>query len=637
MDFNKTQSIYEANLNALRESAPDLVKKLSHFSPSPLFHLIHSDSSDPTLELEIGKGAKSILFHSRRDPKKEALRQIELQASDLPCFYFFAGLGLGYTLEALVEHYPKTINAILLLERDLTIFYYFLHRRDWSLLFSNPRFRIVISENPETITQDAMPFLPQIMSGGVRFIDHKPSFQIYPTFYTDAIEQFRLLLKRAAVESEFLIQHGALIQRNAILNLPAMCASHGLGPLRGFYRDQPAVLIGAGPSLNKNLHLLAVHRSKVLVFCVDTCYRLVREHGIIPDFVSAIDPTDLNVTHFEDIEPDPREVLIFESDVHPDIPRKWTGSSIFLNSEKAAINRWIEEIAGPFGNFEPGLSVGHTLFNAAAWMHCNPIILIGYDLAYPEEGGGTHADGTLYKRLVKKAVQEENHIILQPAPFHPSPCTEKIEWVLGVRGRKVPTSKTMAVFLRELSDRIKESKLTIFDATEGGALIEGTIPSRLDSILSTLESRPPLGDIVPFLEEHRDPQDEQRLLAFDQLIEGLQSAQDMAREAYNRSMALLMQYEDVSNHPVMDEEEWEKIDHAFWTIYRSDHIQTALGQALFSSLFLFLRQKREDDIPNRLTKYASVFKSVIQLSEEFIPYVQNSRDQIAQSCQDPPL
>ncbi|MGC9327550.1 MAG: hypothetical protein ACP5I1_07940, partial [Candidatus Hinthialibacter sp.] len=99
-DFNKTQSIYERNLNALRENAPDLAQKLAHFSPSPYFHLLHSDASDPTLELEIPKETKSILFHSRHDPKKEAIRQIESQASDFPCFYFFAGLGLGYTLEA---------------------------------------------------------------------------------------------------------------------------------------------------------------------------------------------------------------------------------------------------------------------------------------------------------------------------------------------------------------------------------------------------------------------------------------------------------------------------------------------------------------------------------------------------------
>lgn len=628
---NKHKSFFETNLNALRNNDPGLADRLANHFPSSRLHWIDSATNEPTLELDSLEGA-SLLFHSRHDPMREALRQIESLSPDSPSVYLFAGLGLGYSLEALWEQYPKTIGALLLLERDLDAFYYFLHRRDWSLLLVNPRVRIVITDSPEKFICDTQSFLPHIMGSGIRFVDHRPSFELHPAFYSAAIQQFRLFLKHAAAESEFLIQHGALIQRNAILNLPAMCGSHGLGPLRGYYRNQPAVLIAAGPSLNRNLHQLIPHRSKVLVFCVDTVYRLVREQGIVPDFVAATDPTELNAGHFEGVESDPREVLIFESDVHPDIPGKWNGSKIFLNSEKAAINRWIEEIAGPFGSFDQGLSVGHTLFNSAAWMQCNPIILIGYDLAYPIDGGYTHAAGTRYNRSVEKASFENDRVTVQSASFHPADTHERIEWVLGVRGERVPTSKTMAVFLRELSERVKKTNLTVFDATEGGALIVGTIPTQLSSVLSSLEDRKSTYEIVPFLVANRDPQDVRRLQAFDALLDGLQAILRAAQKGVERSRALIGKGKDDPALALRETPEWREIDGLFWEVYRDANVQTALGQALFPCMFLYIRQEKDETAIVRLHKYANVFDSVLRLSGEFIPYLKYSRERIAQSC-----
>jgi len=627
--FQSSNALFTINLHVLETTHPVLTSRLINHIPSAGFRWIDTKTSDPSLELLSTQKQDSILFHSRHDPKQEAQRQIKQLTPNSPVVYIFAGIGLGYSLECLWEEYPKSINSILLIEKDIDILYYFLHRRDWSLLLVNPRIRIILTDTPERIIDDIQPFLPHIMGCGVRIIDHQPSFQRHPNYYSSAIELIRQYLQRAAAESEFLIEHGALIQRNAILNLPAMCTSHGLGPLRGHFRNQPAVLIGAGPSLNKNLHHLVAEHTELLVFCVDTAYKMVREMGISPDFVAAADPTDLNLKHFEGIDSDAQEVLIFESDVNPDIPRSWKGPGIFLNSEKTSINRWIEDIAGPFGIFDQGLSVAHTLYNAAAWMQCNPIVLIGFDLAYPPEGGTTHAQGTVLNRKVAKAKIEEERVSIGPAGFHPQESKEQIEWVLGVRGAHVPTSKTMAIFLNELSNRIKKSDITVFDATEGGALIEGTIPTLLSRILPTLDRSKNVNDIAPFLKDHQDPQEIRRLKAFDLLMEGLSSSIQIAQDGLEQTQALL-QNTDVN---LRNKPEWDKIDRLFWQVYRDSNIQTALGQALFSSMFLFIRQEKNETDHDRLKKYSNVFDSIIRLSQEFIPYLSTSRETIAQSCQ----
>ncbi|MEW6234552.1 MAG: 6-hydroxymethylpterin diphosphokinase MptE-like protein, partial [Candidatus Omnitrophota bacterium] len=616
------KTVFDNNVNLIQRFDPELAQRLQQCEPSSQYVLMETPSCHPTLIFTGGK--RPLYLHSGKDPKTEGQREIQSLAANESSVYVILGLGLGYSLESLLETETADIAGLLLVERDIDIFYYFLHRRDWSALLSHPAVRIVIADKPEKIIPAAKSLLPQIMGSGLRFIDHRPSTQLFNEFYTEGVDCLRHFLQRAIAESEFLVLHGALIQRNALLNLPAICASHGLGPLRDFYKNQPAILVAAGPSLGKNIGILSQYRSKALVFCVDTAYPVARQHGVYPDFIAATDPTELNTRHFEGIQPDKNEILLFESDVHPAIPARWPGPKIFINSEKAAINRWIERVAGPFGTFDQGLSVAHTLFNAAVWMGCDPIVFIGFDLAYDMEGGMTHAAGTALNRKIVRFKEGDSTIVIKGAPFHPDDTQEEIVWVLGVRGKLTPTSKPMAVFLQKLSENIRQCQRRVFDATEGGALIEGSIPTRLINVLSSLEEGISQPDMVSFLKEHQDPQERSRLTAFDEMIENLRLIAEEAKCGLELTNALLKNESRIESPTLRDEPEWKRIDRHFWNIYRKHELQIALEQALFPAMFMFIRRTKNESNLVRLNKYAQVFDAVVRLVDEFIPCIEES-------------
>lgn len=621
--------LYQKNLTVLQKTNPELARRISAEPPSPIIHWFHSDTLAPTMELTHPE--KIVLYHSRHDPRREAQRQIEALALDSPSVFIFLGTGLGYTVEHLVETYPQFISALLLVERDPGVFYYFLHRKDWTSLLENPRVRIAVPETMGDLTAAARDLLPHIMGNGVRLVDHPPSFEMYGEFYTTAIERLRQFLQQAAAESEFLIHHGALIQRNAITNLPAICASLGLGPLRNFYQNQPAVLIAAGPSLDQNIHHITAHQEHMLVFCVDTAYRIALSHGIQPDFVAATDPSTLNLLHFEGIDNPKPPVLIFESDVHPAIPGRWKGPLLFLNSEKARINRWIEEVAGPFGSFDQGLSVAHTLFNAAEWLGCDPIFLAGFDLAYPRHGGFTHAKGAALNREVNPAQAGDTQVLIQPGPHHPTVTSEAITWVMGIDGQPIPTSKTMAVFLHTLSERVKQSHALVYDTTEGGALIEGTIIRKLADVLPQFASPSPKSPVAPALLELRNPQYAAWVEAIEELTGALRSIRQEAESGLATTQFLhkFASAADPAELPCTPE--WKKMDDIFWNLYRNPALKTAVEQALFSSLFLFIRQEKDETPLDRLNKYAQFFQSVAGYSQEFISCLMDAQNQISQS------
>ena len=55
-------------------------------------------------------------------------------------------------------------------------------------------------------------------------------------------------------------------------------------------KDIPAVIVSAGPSLDKNVHLLKKIQGKALIITVDASIRAVIQAGVRPDILCTIDP-----------------------------------------------------------------------------------------------------------------------------------------------------------------------------------------------------------------------------------------------------------------------------------------------------------------------------------------------------------
>ncbi len=616
-------SIFQKNLKALESSQPELAARVKQHSPSPQYEMFLTQSGAYSLMIH---ETPPVYFHDRSDPIAEAKNQLKQIDMESPSTLIVMGFGLGYLLEMLWDSNKSKFTAYLLIECDLSLFSYFLQYRDWTTLLTDPRVKIVVSDWPEEVPTAAQALLPQIMGSGVQFLEHTQSVEYYDKFYKQVYEQLRRFLRQASAESEFLARHGALIQRNTIANIPAILKSHGLESFKNQFNNQPAVLIAAGPSLTKNLHQLVEYQERVLLFCVDTAYRIALKHEIIPHFAAATDPTELNEKHFEGIPPSSKTTLLYESDVYPSIPLHWQSHRIFINSTKAPINQWIESTIGPYGTFEQSLTVAHALFTAATHMGCSPIVLIGFDLAFPREGGTTHAQGAALNRKLDHAKVHDTQLRIHGTSFHQDDTLESITWVDGVDGNMVPTSKTMAVFLQTLSASIQKCTSKVYDATEGGALIQGSIPVLLNEILPSLQTTTQLADLVSQLPP--PPVQTNRIFnEIDRLSEGLAHVMEKSREALYIIQQIIPSLSQSQQHPNLAEK-WKRMDSLFWDIYRNTAMQTVMSQALFPAMFVFIRQEKNETQLIRVDKYRKVFETVIQLGEKFEELLGNVRKQV---------
>src|SRR6476659_8277570 len=92
---------------------------------------------------------------------------------------------------------------------------------------------------------------------------------------------------------------------NTLTNLPVIASEADAAALCDVFTNVPAVVVGAGPSLDANLSALYDLQDRALLIAVDTAVRPLLAAGIRPHVVVSVDPSEANAKHLTDL-PDVR-------------------------------------------------------------------------------------------------------------------------------------------------------------------------------------------------------------------------------------------------------------------------------------------------------------------------------------------
>jgi len=247
--------------------------------------------------------------------------------------------------------------------------------------------------------------------------------------------------------------------------------------LAGAFKDRPAVVVSAGPSLDKNFELLKGREDRLIIIATDTVLRKLLKNGIKPHIVCALE-RGLVVfdKHFRDVVKDYKEelkdvLLVVQSVCVPQIVGTWPGPKVIIGKAGLPLDSWV--VAQLLGGdvISSGASVAHMCTTLAAALGASSIALIGQDLAYGPEGL-THSKDTAWEKEKSgdARVPEENRIE-----------------VPGALGGTVYTNRIWLMFIRlfeQMIPSLKESGINLYDCTEGGALIRGTTITPFDEFLS---------------------------------------------------------------------------------------------------------------------------------------------------------
>ncbi len=387
------------------------------------------------------------------------------------------GMGLG---KWILQHYQNQNPPpyrLIIVEPNKAVFHNAMHTVDFSDLITHPRVTWCIGDELKSLEKQLRDDIAAIGSWGIQVYVNCDATEQYKEHYDSRKNLIQNITSLAYENAQIQIQNGAAMQLNIICNLPAMFRSHSLDALQNTMKNIPAIVIGAGPSLDKNIHHLKNVAPGTLLIAVDTVLATLRNNEIEPHIVVSCDPTDLNYKHFETIDSLGEILFAFLPETCHNVISKYSKHPhlVCLHDWQSKTLQSLSSYLPKSQPFQRGMNVGFCAFSLATHLGCSPIVLAGMDLALPKRGQ-SHAKGSANAVQIDMSKEKER-------------SKEKSESYIQVEGYYGEPVYTYAYFkhvLQRFNSMIPETNATVIDATEGGAKKAGCIQQSLEYTLRDL-------------------------------------------------------------------------------------------------------------------------------------------------------
>ena len=232
------------------------------------------------------------------------------------------------------------------------------------------------------------------------------------------------------------------------------------------FKGKPAIIVGAGPSLDKNIDYLEQAKGKALIFTVDAAMNKLIGKDIVPDVVSSIERIELSTKFYEKGEIPDDVIYVGPNVILGSILDKFKRIIFTGRTGDALFSKFNENLG--FSNLSVGLNVSHVLISFARFLGCYPVIFAGLDLAYT--GGKTHTEG--FSNFFDKEVMDLYR--------------QNIVFVKGINGELLETSENFMYTKSWIESLIARDREGLFiNSTEGGANINGAFNLKLTDAVSS--------------------------------------------------------------------------------------------------------------------------------------------------------
>lgn len=458
----------DANLAALGMTAPDLARQIAQ-SPSRgdvAFTVTDEGRLSGSITDEWGRSCQ---LASKRRPTEEAARLASRVNIEQAAVIVVNGFAMGHHVRAVLAR-AKSSAMVVVYEPDVGLMRAVLERQDHSKWLWDPLLRFVTDASDVTALGQLLEGAEGLVSLGLEIMDHPPSEKRLGDAPAVLAKNLAEVVRSIRTNVITTLSHADVTIRNQLMNLDHYVTAEGIAPLQGACGGRPAVVISAGPSIKRNLHLLEQPwvRENVVLVAVQTMLKPLLDRGIKPHFVTALDYHEISTRFYEGLTAADVEgvTLIAEAKGNAAILEAWPGAL------RCPADTFLDELLGDQsasrGSIKPGATVAHLAYYVARHLGCDPVMLVGQDLGF--------TDGQYYGPSAAIHTVWGSEL----GPF----CTlESLEWQrikrMGSKlvtaadhlGRPVFTDEQMQTYRLHFERSFQEDTdrgLTVIDATEGG-------------------------------------------------------------------------------------------------------------------------------------------------------------------------
>lgn len=376
------------------------------------------------------------------------------------------GLSSGVYAQCFLRGNKNSVFC-LVYEPCIDIFRAVMESVNISELLTNPRFFLVV----EGINDgDFSHFLEIQNRFDNRYQKKYVALPGYKTLFLNGYKNYLELIHQNEETYQILIntalQLGERICYTGIQNmryLPGCRSGHDY--VNYFPTDLPAIIVSAGPSLEKNVDLLKSVYGRALIIVVDSAIRTVFRRGIKPNFVITVD-NNKELKNF-DVDGLAGTFLLADMAANTEAFDKIKPENlVFYSSGYPIWNRLFKEEGTHIQEIYSGGSVALDAITFSIIMGFKKIILIGQDLALTD--GKQYADGTKID-----AQDIKGNIVVK-----------------DIFGNDILTKADYYSFIKCIETlAYQHPDVEIIDATEGGAIKKYTTIMTLRDAIDTYCSK----------------------------------------------------------------------------------------------------------------------------------------------------
>jgi hypothetical protein len=464
--------MFNKNMDLVKKRFPQVYQELLKETADPDLIIEVSQSRTGLPVVSVTRNGRKLYLNSPYDPELDARRWAENNRTETSgCCYVLCGGGFLYHLKALLE--AASYQKIIVYEPNIEILKACLQVIDWEPLLENNDWMLLTGSDYDRLYKETITFFGGIIySGGNMATQLLPPYQV---LFQEEIGGYLYKVKEwFQVNQSNLVTLDGLAKdwlSNAFKTLPNALNSPVIRHYFGQFENIPAIVVSAGPSLEKNIHLLKDLKEKALIICAGSSIRAMKRNGVSPHLLIAVDTAEINNSVYNDLTLDD-VYLVYNFRFNHGVVTRFSGKKILFKAEPENIpdllitkNRGTE-----IGTLRSGFSVSHSALDLAVKMGCNPVILIGQDLAYT--GNKRYAEGQIASSVER--YQKEN---------------AKLNWLLtkDIYGQDIMTDRGLdnfRIIFEKMIANFDKGKVNVINATEGGLNIQGTVNRKLHEVIA---------------------------------------------------------------------------------------------------------------------------------------------------------
>lgn len=404
--------------------------------------------------LQVTRDGKAYRINSAYRPVEEGEKwaaQFEIKTLDQ--VFFLCGMANGYVVDALLKKLPQDA-ALIVYEPSIKVWENAMASYDISSILGDKRVLLTVKDINWDFFEGAIDRTLNWMNMNSMIVTCHPQYEKAFAEDYDAFSQ-KLFDGYAKVHSNIntAVKFQKVWAPNTLFSMSTMKHNNLILDLENkLPTDVPAIIVAAGPSLDKNIELLRQAKGKAYIIACDKVIPQLLKRDIIPDFLITIDARKWPAYFKNERCHEIPMFCLFEA--NRKIVERHTGRKFFFDSSEYP-KAFFMMMQKRTTSFNSGGSVATAAFTVCAALNFKTVIMIGQDLAYGEEGK-THMGGMRSGEHDNGG--EVNH-----------------RWVEGIHGEQVLTRSDWYMYLDWFNNAVKQmTDIHVVDATEGGAKIEGT-------------------------------------------------------------------------------------------------------------------------------------------------------------------